>query len=129
MRTPKFGANPTTPLSPAPAGGDRADSGGTRAAFRLRWEDAQLGLKVLLREHRDSGRLLAEVTSTDPKHLNAMAVSVAVVGKDEDKMVRRTVPLDVAEEIGCSGSADFGPLAEVVAELGTELGLVVFPVA
>ena len=61
--------------------------------------------------------------------LNAAAVSVALVGTVDGEMCRKTVPLNVAEKIGCSGSADFGLLSDATKQLGNELGLVVFIVA
>ncbi|MBA4063624.1 MAG: hypothetical protein C0501_07910 [Isosphaera sp.] len=129
IRTRKFGASPGTPLKDLPPDGPQADSGPPRREFVLSGEYKDLGITVRVQEVPGSGRLVADVFSTDPTHLNTAAVSVALVGTDEDRMIRKTIPLDVPEQAGgyrCSGSADFGPLPDVRAELGTKLGLVVF---
>ena len=85
----------------------------------------QLGLKVHVRE-REDGHLIASVFCTDATLLNKVAVSVAVAGMVEDRLLRKTIFLNVAENNGCSGSADFGLLADAVQTLGPQLGLVVF---
>ena len=126
LRTRKFGANPMSPLVATPPGGDRGDAGPARTEFKIRWEDPDHGLTVLVRERRESGHLVADVFCTDAGQLNKLAVSVALVGTIEDQMIRKTIPLDVPEKIGCSGSADFGPLTEATKELGAQLGVVVF---
>jgi hypothetical protein len=126
IRTRKFGANPISPLVPTPSGGDRDDSSSARTEFKIRWEDQEHGLTVLIRERRDSGHLVGDVFCTDAAQLNKLAVSVALVGTNEDQMIRKTISLDVPETTGCSGSADFGPLIEAVQELGPQLGVVVF---
>jgi hypothetical protein len=126
LRTRKFGANPMSPLVATPPGGDRADKQPLRPELVIPWEDPEHGLTVLVRERRDSGRLVADVFCTDAAQLNKLAVSVALVGTIEDQMIRKTIPLNVPEKTGCSGSADFGPLTEAVKELGTQLGVVVF---
>jgi hypothetical protein len=36
------------------------------------------------------------------------------------------IPLDVPEKSGCSGSADFGPRAGAVKQLGPQVGVAVF---
>jgi hypothetical protein len=126
LRTRKFGANPMSKLEPTPSGGPMGGAGPARPEFRIAWEDKEHGLTVLVRERRDSGRLVADVFCIDASQLNKLAVSVALVGTIEDRMIRQTIPLNVAEKTGCSGSADFGPLNEAVQELGTELGVVVF---
>ena len=126
LRTRKFGANPMSPLVATPTGGDTGDSSSARPEFKIRWEDQEHGLTVLVRERRESGHLVADVFCTDAGQLNKLAVSVALVGTVEDQMIRKTIPLDVPEKAGCSGSADFGPLAEAVNDLGPQLGVVVF---
>jgi hypothetical protein len=125
LRVRKFGANPTSPLVPTPVGGNQGASAAVRPEFRLRWEDQQQGLQVTVRE-RDNGHLIAEVFSTDPALLTKATVSVGLVGTIEDGLIRKTIPLDVPETTGCSGSADFGLLEDAVKELGSELGVVVF---
>jgi len=128
LRTRKFGANPMSPLASTPTGGPQGASSPDRTEFKIRWEDQEHGLTVLVRERRESGHLVADVFCTDAARLNKLAVSVALVGTIEDHMIRKTIPLDVPEkEIGgCSGSADFGLLTEATEELGTQLGVVVF---
>jgi hypothetical protein len=126
LRTRKFGANPMSSLVATPPGGDRGDSSPARPGFKIRWEDQEHGLIVLVRERRESGHLVADVFCSDAGQLNKLAVSVALVGTIEDQMIRKTIPLDVPEKTGCSGSADFGPLTEAMKELGPELGVVVF---
>jgi hypothetical protein len=126
LRTRKFGASPESPLVPTPTGGDMGEAGPTRTEFKIRWEDQDHGLTVLVRDHQESGRLVADVFCTDAGQLNKLAVSVALVGTIEEQMIRKTIPLAVPEKTGCSGSADFGPLTEAVEELGAQLGVVVF---
>ena len=126
LRTHKFGKNPESPLVPTPTGGDKGDASPARTEFKIRWEDQEYGLTVLVRERRESGRLVADVFCNDAGRLNKLAVSVALVGTIDNRMIRKTIPLDVPEKTGCSGSADFRPLAEAVKELGTQLGVVVF---
>jgi hypothetical protein len=113
-------------LVATPQGGDLCDHLTPRPEVVIRWEDPEHGLTVFVRERRDSGRLVADVFCTRAAQLNKLAVSVALVGTIEDQMIRKTIPLNVAEKTGCSGSADFGPLTEAVKELGTQLGVVVF---
>ena len=125
LRSRKFGVNPVSSLVPVPVGGDNGDSSNPRPQFEIAWEDNQQGLKVLVRE-RDDGHLIANVLCTDAGLLNKAAVSVGLMGTVEDRLIRKTIPLDVPEATGCSGSADFGPLADAVEELGPQLGVVVF---
>jgi len=125
IRARKFGAKPVSPLVPAPVGGDKGDAAAPRAAFKVCWEDPQQGLTVLVRE-RDNGHLIADVICTEAGLLDKAAVSVGLVGTVVDHLIRKTIPLDVPEKSGCSGSADFGPLADAVKELGPQLGVVVF---
>ncbi len=79
-----------------------------------------------------SGRAGRAATSSAPffcahaDQLNKLAASVALVGTNADQLIRKTIPLDVPEMTGCSGSADFGPLSEAVKQLGPQLGVVVF---
>ena len=44
---------------------------------------------------------------------------VGLVGTAKDHVLRKTIPLEVPEKTGCSGSADFGPLGDRVKELGS----------
>jgi hypothetical protein len=125
LRARKFGANPVSQLVAAPVGGPRGDDSAPRPPFRIDWEDTAQGLTVKVRE-RTGGHLIVEVVSTDPLLLKNAAVSVGLVGTVEDGLIRKTIPLDVPEEGGCSGSADFGPLAAAVTELGPQIGIVAF---
>jgi hypothetical protein len=125
LRTRKFGTNPTSALVPVPVGNGTGDSSAPREEFGLDWEDPALGLTLRVRE-RDNGHLIAEVFSTDPARLNKAAVSVGLVGTVENGQLRKTIALTVAEENGCSGSADFGPLSAAVKELGPQIGVVAF---
>jgi hypothetical protein len=133
LRSRKFGAKPTSPPALAPVGGNKGDSSAPRRAFQLRWEDKVQGLTVVVREQL-GGHLLANVFSTESNSLDKVAVSVGLVGSNDNAkddlidacLIRRTIPLNVPEADGCSGSADFGPLANVVAKLGPQLRLVVF---
>src|SRR5262249_33074200 len=72
----------------------------------------------------NEGSLGALVYSNNPCHLGKAAVSIGLLGK-EDGLLRLTIPLATPEKGGCSGSASFGPLIEVVAELGHQLDPVV----
>jgi hypothetical protein len=128
IRQRKFGSRPVSPLVPTPVGGDRGDASAPRAAYKIRWEDCDQGLTVVVRE-RDNGHLVADVFSTDTSLLGKAAVSVGLVGSAGDETIRVSIFLDVPEEDGCSGSADLGPLAEAVVKLGPELGVVVFLLA
>jgi hypothetical protein len=125
LRARKFGAEPASPLVPAPVGGDKGPSSDPRPEFTLRWEDQQQGLTVLVRE-RENGHLIADVFCTDAGLLAKAAVSVGLVGTAADHLIRKTIPLNGSEQNSCSGSADFGPLTDVVKELGPRLGIVVF---
>lgn len=126
LRSRKFGANPASPLVPTPAPGARAGTGQKPQPVSIRWEDKGLGLAVTVLELQETGHLVADVFCADAGQRGKAAVSVALVGNIEDRMIRKSIPLDVGEKDGCSGSAEFGKLADAVAELGTELGVVVF---
>ena len=125
LRTRKFGTNPVSLLVSGPMGGPQGASSAPRLEFRIEWEDAAQGLSVTVRE-RDDGHLIADVFSTDPARLHKAALSVGLVGTVEEGLIRKTVPLNVPEEDGCSGSADFGPLTAAVKELGSQIGIVAF---
>jgi hypothetical protein len=125
LRTRKFGANPLALHASALAGVCKGDPSAPREEFEIRWEDQKQGLTVIVR-NRDDGRLIADVFAIDAALLNKAWVSVSLVGKAEHDSERKTIPLDVAEKNGCSGSAEFGPLVDVVNRLGPEIGLVVF---
>jgi hypothetical protein len=125
LRTRRFGANPVSSPVPAPVGGNRGDSDAPRPEFKLHWEDPQQGLTVIVRE-RDNGHLIADVFAIDPGLLDKGAISVGLVGTVEGGLIRKTIPLGVPEKDGCSGSADFGPLASAVAELGSPLRAIVY---
>ena len=125
LRARKFGTKPVSDFIPAPIPRDGADAAVPRPAFQLRWEDQQQGLTVFVRE-KANGHLIADVFCTDAGLLGKAAVSLGLVGEVEDHLIRKTIPLDVPEKHGCSGSADFGPLADAVKQLGPRLGVVVF---
>src|SRR5262245_7814770 len=122
LRTPKFGARPVSNFVPVPTPVDQG-AGPSRPAFRIDWQDQEQGLTVRIRETAD-GHLSAEVFSTDAALLNQAAVSVGLLGTAEGRLIRKTVPLNVAEPQGCSGSADLGPLADAVQQLGPQLAAV-----
>lgn len=130
IRSRKFGANPATPLLPVrPAGPAASADTPSPQEFKLRHEDEKLGLLAILQEDANSGRLTAEVFSRHPDHMKRAAVSVALVGTIEGGMICKTIPLDREVKNGdycCSGSADFGSLADAVQQLGDRLGLIVF---
>jgi hypothetical protein len=128
LRTRKFGVTPPTPLVQVPVPGQAADAGPGRPTLKIRWEDSTLGLTVLAREDAATGRLIGEVFCSDPAMLNKASVSVALVGKHEHRMIRKTVKLDQPDNRtgGCRGSDDFGSLDNAIKELGAEMGLVVF---
>jgi hypothetical protein len=126
IRSRKFGANPATPLQPVRPGGPDALA---PHEFKLRHEDKELGLLVIVQEDANSGVITAEAFSSHPEHLNQAAVSVALVGTTEGGMIRKTIPLDREVKNGdhcCSGSAAFGTLHDAVQQLGDRLGLIVF---
>jgi hypothetical protein len=126
LRTRKLGKNPESQLVSTPTDAEIADSGPSRSAFTIHWEDKEYGLSVLVRESQETGHLVADVFCTDAGQLNNLAVSVALVGTIDNQMIRRTIPLGALEKAGCSGSADFGPLTEAVKKLGSRLRIVVF---
>lgn len=66
------------------------------------------------------------MSCTNAGLLNRAAVSVGLVGTAEDRLIRKTIALDMPEKDGCSGLADFGRLTDAVKELGPQLGAVVF---
>jgi hypothetical protein len=121
LRKRKFGTSPVSPLVQVQRAAVSAPTD-----FEIGWKDSEHGLTLVIREQRENGRLVANVFCSDSGHLNKLAVSVGLVGMGEERMIRKTIPLVVAEKNGCSGSADFGPLAEAVEELGDRLGVVVF---
>lgn len=123
LRTRKFGVNPAMPLKPICHGGEQANQ-----RLSLRYSDPSLGLTVIVNEDRETGKLNAEVVCTDPGLMGKVAASVALVGHDESRMIRKTVKLDQPDDQtgGCRGSEDFGMLNDAVKRLGSDLGLVVF---
>jgi hypothetical protein len=70
--------------------------------------------------------LIADAFATNVALLDKAWVSVGLVGKGENDTERKTIPLNVSVEGGCSSSVDFGLLVDVVTKLGPELGLIVF---
>jgi hypothetical protein len=125
LRTRRFGTNPVSPLISVPDSRNQSDSSAVPPAFAIGWEDPGQGLKVTVRAN-GSGRLIAEVFAADQALLNKGALSVGLVGTIEGGLIRKTIPLTASEANGCSGSADFGPLASAVQELGGRIGIVAF---
>jgi hypothetical protein len=123
IRTPKFGAQPVSPFFPVPI--TEGEPSAVRPEFKICWEDQQQGLSVVVRE-RENGHLSAAVFCTDAGLLDKAAVSVGLMGATAEHSIHKTIPLNVRDKTGCSGSADFGPLACAVKELGPQLGVVVF---
>ncbi len=124
LRTHRFGKRPYSDIVTVPVDGDQP-ANTPRPEFRIHWEDQEHGLTVLMRERGD-GRLIADVSCADAGQLNKTFVSVALVGTATGRLIRKTIPLNVAEPPGCRGSADFGSLADAAKELGYQLGLIVF---
>lgn len=131
VRERTFGASPVSPPVSAPIGRDAADPAAPRLPFKSRWEN-QLQedsggrkIKITVRE-RDNGHLIADVFCNDAELLGKASVSVGLVGARADRTIRMSVALDVPATDGCSGSADFGPLADAVEELGGQLRVVMF---
>ena len=125
LRARKFGTKPFSDFVSASVGPNQSGVTAPQSEFTLRWEDAKQGLTVLVRE-REDGHVIAGVFCTDASLLNKAAVSVGLLGKLEPRPARKTIPLNVPESNGCSGSADFGPLADLVKELGPQLAVLVF---
>ena len=129
LPTYKFGTNPVAPLQTVSLGEPAAHAGTPRSPFKITWEDKEQGLKVCVEERQENSHLIANVYGTHEELLNKAAVSVALMGTNETEVIRKTVPLCVAETNGtfrCSGSADLGLLADAVQRLGDRIGLVVF---
>jgi len=124
IRTKKIGSNPVSPLFPVPVHPDNGDSSDTPPRFKICWEDQKLGVIVRVREE-ENGRLTTEVFSSNAGLLDKAWVSVSLAGTGVDHLSRKAIPLIKPEKDGCSGSADFGPLADAVKELGSQLGVVV----
>jgi hypothetical protein len=61
--------------------------------------------------------------AADPAMLKKASVSVALVGKDEYKMIRKTIKLDQPDHRtgGCCGSEGFGSLSDAIKQLGTDV--------
>jgi hypothetical protein len=78
-----------------------------------------------IKDEGKNGRLIADVFCTNGELLDKAWVSVALVGTGVDHVSCKAIPLKVPEKNGCSGSADIGPLADAVKELGAYLGVVV----
>lgn len=130
LRTRKIGASPMSRLVPTPVSQPGALARpGDRPPFRVFWEDLEHGLELHVVEDNENGRLGAEVFCTDATQLNKLALSVALVGTKEFRMIRKTILLDTPKQGGCGGSADFGTLNDATSELGAELGIVVFMLA
>jgi len=124
-RTRKFGTTLVSPFFPVAVGKNGEDSSGPLPDFKICWEDKQLGLTVLTRQH-ENGRLIADVFCTYAGLLDQSAVSVGLIGATADHSISKTIPLVVSEKNGRSGSADFGPLKDIVKDLGPQLAVIAF---
>ncbi len=119
-----FGTKPVSPLYPVRSSTGDANPA-SNSPLKIQWDDPDLKIAVLVRE-RDDGRLIAEVSSPDASLLNKGVISVGIMGTVEDGMLHKMIPLSVPEKNGCSGFADFGPIASAVAELGSQFRVIVF---
>jgi len=126
LRPLKCGSNPVSPVIPLPSPGELARSDPERAALVLHHADDKLGVRVEVREVRESGRLVAYANCTDARLLGKGAVSAVLFAPNEGPLIGKTIPLNTPELHGCSGSADFGKFADVAKELGASMGVVVF---
>src|SRR5437763_1038453 len=79
LHTRTFGNLALTVFVDAPLSGELGQACLSRPPFTIRWEDEKLGVKVLIREQPD-GRLITDVYSRDPSHLNKAAVTVGLIG-------------------------------------------------
>ncbi len=122
-RVHKFAKKPYSEFVPASINEPQSGAA-SQSPFAIRWEDQQQGLTVVVRE-QENGRLIADVFCNNAGLLGKAAVSVGLVGTKEERMIRKTVRLDVPAGSGCSGTADLGPLADAVAELGPKLAVIV----
>ncbi len=106
----QFGTQPVSGLSSV-----SSDS------FHLTHADDMLGLHVTA--EAIDGHVAVYVRCS-----TASAVSVALVGSDEDKMIRKNVRLGYRID-GCNqGVEDFGTTSSVLALLGERVGIVAFVV-
>jgi hypothetical protein len=123
----KFGKNPMTEMKTVPTA-DQGVAGEDHPPLTLTWEDETLGLSAVVSEDPATGKLTGHAFCTDPAMLNKASASVAVIGKREFEMLRKSINLNQPDPQtgGCCGSGDFGLLKDAVAKLGNELGLVVF---
>ena len=122
LRKRKFGTAPDSPFKTVGSSAHEAEP------LELSLADSTLGLTVVVKEHRATGKLIAEASCSDPAMKGKAGASVAVIGREEFKLIRKTVKMDQSDERtgGCRGSADLGLLKDAVATLGPELGLVTF---
>ena len=127
LRARRFAANPVSEPASAPVGGPLGNNSAPRKAFELHWSDEALQLSVDVRE-RDNGRMVAEAFCKDASLLGRAAVSVGLVGEDEEvyDTVGGSILLNETEDGGCAGSLDLGPLADAVERLGANLRLVAY---
>ncbi len=126
LATRKFGVNPPLPLKAVRTGTQQ-----TNLPLTFRWEDSTLGLTVVINEDQTTGKLAAEAFCNDPALKGKAAASVALFGREEFKMIRKTIKFDQPDNrmgSGCCGSADSGQLSDAIALLGPEMGLLVFMV-
>ncbi len=124
LRTRKFGAKPVSDYVTVPVSG-RQGGVDPQPRFELHWKDEQMGLTAVVRE-QENGRLIAEVFSSDAGLLGKAAVSVGLAGKEADHVINKVILLNAPVGNGCGGTVDFGPLADAVKELGTQIAVIVF---
>jgi hypothetical protein len=124
LRRARFGRGPAqgSPLPPQEQPFDDA----RESDWSRTWEDKELGLTVKLTLRPDSADVWADVTSPRDDYLGK-AVSVGLVGEQEDQLRRVTVPLSKPDRPeGCRGAARIGSLDELRDEFQTNFDLVVF---
>jgi len=123
IRRPFFGKNPVSELVPVRNGGMDPES--TPSAFQIHLNAPELKIAVSVHAEPD-GRLQARAHCFDPALLNRAAVPVGLGGAMTDETIGRSIVLKVPEPDGCSGTADFGPLVDVVKRLGPQLRIIAF---
>ena len=91
----------------------------------MTWEDPEQKLSAVVRQDAN-GRLQARVHCGNYVLVNRAAVSIGLAGTISDAFIHRSIPLKTPEPDGCSGTADFGPLVDVVKRLGPQLRIIAF---
>jgi hypothetical protein len=127
LRRARFGKGPEHG-EPLPGPGNLGDDQPRRQPLWLReWRDDELGVlvRVRVREDTPDHKVWAYVSSSRADYLGK-AVSVGLVGEEENQLRRITVPLNETDAEGCSGAAPVGSLEELYAQLGPNVDLAVF---